>query len=926
MPQAFQALSETVAAWAQQAPERIALLGEGRDPLTYRRLVEQARRLSHALDAKGVTPAQRIAVCINDRPSMALCLVGLLFHGAPIIPLDPTSSANDVKSYLKALRAEVLVCGVGENLAAQAAGDELGLTVIELEKNEDEIGFRFDDDDLPSAHPNETHAPSDIALFLATSGTTGSKIVPRTQEELAANVGRLTKWLGLGPQDCCLNVMPLYLAHGIYEGVLAALYTGGSTIITSRSDTDSFYACLEAYQPTWYTAVYTFHRGVISQAAAHEDAIRRASLTFIRNGGMHFPPRDIEKIEALFNAPLIDTYGMTETGCIACAPLPPRDRKVGTVGLQVIEEIKMIDETGVEVAKGQTGEVVVRSPGVMKKYVDNPTADAEAFVDGWFRTGDLGFFDDEGYLTLVGRTKEMINRGAEKISPTDIERELARHPNVEDIVVFGVPHITLGQDVAAAIIFKDDQGVSSSENLRSFAFSRLKHSKVPRQLFPVTSIPRGPGGKPQRNILAEKLAAPGKRSETGAADIDLQASPTTIALLALWQSLLKTSDIGLDDDFFALGGDSLSAVQLIMSVQEDFNVELPLEIVSQDTNTVRRMAAAIDDVQSGPPDQTTRALPSATIDRPTNRIERKRPVIDAADLRNTIIFIVLFAIAGLLPTRWWAPACRFIAGLHLTIRGSQPAHLKRAITALELAMGTREFERQSLADTYEEIVYSFRDRLPGGWQPKLRLHGLEHLNAALEGGQGAVLWTVPVTRGELSLKRALQDAGHSSVFLRSDIHPYSGTIFGRRFLNPLRTRVEDRYMQDHVSLVDGEETQAVYELVDHLNNNAVVGVAGIHGGKRPLQVPFLGGTLNLALGAPSLASICGAPLLSVWVVTSAEDEFDIWIKPPLQSSDDNKGLSAETMALEYVEILRSFLAEHPTAWRGWSTPGQWSVN
>ncbi len=401
------------------------------------------------------------------------------------------------------------------------------------------------------------------------------------------------------------------------------------------------------------------------------------------------------------------------------------------------------------------------------------------------------------------------------------------------------------------------------------------------------------------------------------------ASPTEIALTSLWEVTLETNAIGLDDDFFMLGGDSLSAVRLLMSVEEIFGVNIPVERIFDDANTIARMAANIEGLRDGALNKTDIPPPRQPVDR---SVLPATTLIDSADIFNAGVFALLFVAAALLPMRMWPLACRFVAALHIGLRGSRAAPLCHAISNLGLAMKPGEFERRSLADIYQEIIYTFRHRLPGGWRPRISLHGLEYIDAAVAKGRGAVLWSVPVTRGELAEKRAFHDAGHEVVYLRSAIHPYSGTRFGRRFLNPLRTRIEDRYMKDHVSLVDGEEAQAVYELVEMLRQNLVVRVAGIHGGSRPLQQPFYGGTLNLALGAPTLAVLAGAPLLPVYVVPGNGGEFDVWVKPPLNADGGQGAFSAEALARDYADVLRAYVAEHPTRWRGWSTPGQWSVS
>ncbi len=597
-PQTVPLTAETIACWAEQQPDHIALLAEGRAPLSYAALVGQADHVRLALGANGITPSHRVALCIEDRPSLALCLVGLLFHGAAAIPIDPARPVAEVTSHLQALRADAVLCCTGESVSAKSAGTALGLPLIEFVRSDSDIAIHFDDVHTSDPPPNTELDPEGWALLLATSGTTGRKIVPRTQAAQAFNYDRKARWLGLGSADRCLNVMPLYLAQGINDGLMVPLYSGGSSIIASGTEPEAFFSCVDRFKPTWYTAVYTFYRAVLQQAAQYEDVVRNASFSFFQTGGMQFPLDDAAKFEALFDAPLISAYGMTETGWVACLPLPPKQRKAGTVGQQVIDEIRVIDDQGGDVPMGQPGEIVVRGPGVATGYLDSPAAEAESFMDGWFRTGDLGFFDADGFLTLVGRKKEIINRGSEKISPWEVEQVLSAHPNIEDIAVFGEPHESLGEIVAAAVIFKEDQGTASRQELTSYALDRLNRGKVPRQIYAVTKIPKGAGGKPQRALLAEELAKRNeKETQAGSASAAVRADPNVplleVPLTALWKSALGVDTIGRDDRFVELGGTDAIAAELVASVRAVFGVELESACLGGDSGTVANMAALI---------------------------------------------------------------------------------------------------------------------------------------------------------------------------------------------------------------------------------------------------------------------------------------------------------------------------------------------
>ena len=213
---------------------------------------------------------------------------------------------------------------------------------------------------------------------------------------------------------------------------------------------------------------------------------------------------EVEELESAFNAPLISSYNASEVSRITMDPLPPGLRKPGTVGVPVICEVSIRSLDGEFVATGTRGEVVVRGPDVFDGYENAPELNAMAFVDGWFRTGDEGFFDEDGYLTLTGRIKEWINRGGEKVSPAEVDAVLMGHPMVSEAATFPVPHPTLGEEVAAVVISKSNSGLTTKE-LRAYLLERLSGFKTPKLIVFADDIPKSAAGKVQRHKLAETL-------------------------------------------------------------------------------------------------------------------------------------------------------------------------------------------------------------------------------------------------------------------------------------------------------------------------------------------------------------------------------------------------------------------------------------
>jgi acyl-CoA synthetase (AMP-forming)/AMP-acid ligase II len=247
------------------------------------------------------------------------------------------------------------------------------------------------------------------------------------------------------------------------------------------------------------------HQAILSRAERHREVLARTHLRFLRSSSASLPAPVMAELERTFRAPVIEAYGMTEAAHqMASNPLPPRPRLPGSVGCPAGPEVAIMGEGGDLLPPGHTGEVVIRGPNVMSGYEANPEANARAFTNGWFRTGDQGVLERDGYLRLTGRLKELINRGGEKFSPLEVDQVLMEHPAVEQVVTFAVPHAMLGEEVAAAVVLRDGEAASDQE-LREFVAARVAPFKVPRKILILREIPKGPTGKLQRIGLADKL-------------------------------------------------------------------------------------------------------------------------------------------------------------------------------------------------------------------------------------------------------------------------------------------------------------------------------------------------------------------------------------------------------------------------------------
>jgi len=423
-------------------------------------------------------------------------------------PLNPAYRADEFAFYLTDLEAKAVIVLAGDDTPARQVAEAHGIAIIELVPRSDGPAGTFDLRSTgagPRAPASDAQA-EDVALVLHTSGTTSRpKIVPLRHANVCASARHIGVTLGLSPSDRCLNIMPLFHIHGLIAGLLASLGAGGSTYCTPGFNAMRFFGWMEEARPTWYTAVPTMHQLILTRASRNLATVRKTPLRFIRSSSSSLPPTVMAELESAFGAPVIESYGMTEAAHqMTSNPLPPRARKPGTVGVAAGPEVAVMDEAGALLAPGVTGEVVIRGPNVTAGYQNNPEANATAYHDGWFRTGDQGVMDAEGYLTITGRLKEIINRGGEKISPREVDEVLLEHPAVAQAVTFAVPHERLGEEVAAAVVLRDGE-TTSDRDLRKFVAERLADFKTPRQIVILDEIPKGATGKVQRIGLAEKL-------------------------------------------------------------------------------------------------------------------------------------------------------------------------------------------------------------------------------------------------------------------------------------------------------------------------------------------------------------------------------------------------------------------------------------
>ena len=491
------------------ADDAIAIAAPGRPSLDYRGLRALVTNTTAALNAAGIGRNDRVAIVLPNGPEMATCFLACA-SAVTSAPLNPAYRADEFEFYLTDLQTKALIVERGSKSPAVDAARKLGVRMIELVIPEGARAGEFTLDvgtasETASTNPGPSR-PEDVAMVLHTSGTTSKpKRVPLSVANLCASASHIAATLQFTPGDAGLNIMPMFHIHGLLAGLLAPLSAGSRVFCTPGFNALRFFTWMDEAKPTWYTAVPTMHLAIATRGKHNVAVLARHQLRFVRSSSSAMPPQLIEQIETMFKTPLIESYGMTESAHqMASNPLPPLARKPGSVGRAAGPEVRIRAEDGSFAEAGEPGEIVIRGSNVTSGYENNEKANTEAFVDGWFRTGDQGVMDVEGYLSITGRLKEIINRGGEKVSPREIDEILLDHVSVAQVIVFGAPHKRLGEEVAAMVVLHEGHECAERE-LQQFVAKRVAAYKVPKKILFVDELPKGATGKLQRIGLAQRI-------------------------------------------------------------------------------------------------------------------------------------------------------------------------------------------------------------------------------------------------------------------------------------------------------------------------------------------------------------------------------------------------------------------------------------
>ena len=486
-----------------QDDNSIALTSESSKPLLYKDLKSLVSKIASQLAGNEISNKDRAAIVLPNGPFMASSFLSISSYMSAA-PLNPFYKTDEYEFYLKDLNPKIVIVEPNSNNKVVQVAKDLNIPVCEIKiKKDDPSGlFNLFDNESEYQLPEE----NDEGLVLHTSGTTSRpKIVPLTNKNIYSSAENISKSLNLSEVDHCLNIMPLFHIHGLIAILAASIKSGASVYASNGFNALKFLELAKSEKITWYSGVPTMHQAILLRAEKNLELAKNLNLRFIRSSSASLPPAVFEKLNSVFGCSVIEAYGMTEaTHQMTSNPLPPKKQMPGFVGIPAGPEVCIMNEKDKILNQGETGEICIKGDNVTLGYDNNPEANKNSFTNGWFRTGDQGYFDQNGYLKISGRLKEIINKGGEKISPLEVDNILMDHPLIEQAVCFGFKDKMLGEDIAAAIIVKEGKNCSESD-VKNYAEEKLAKFKIPKKIFFVNEIPKGATGKLQRNVLAKNF-------------------------------------------------------------------------------------------------------------------------------------------------------------------------------------------------------------------------------------------------------------------------------------------------------------------------------------------------------------------------------------------------------------------------------------
>lgn len=546
----------------------------------------------YRLVGEGVGLRDRVALFTPRGPDG---LVGFLTVSsvATCCPIDPRLKGDEVQSALEALSVSAIVDATGEPMFRELA-NSLGLNFIDMTFSiPSKQRLSHSDQVHPAQNEGQKAKAGDIALILQTSGTTSKpKLVPLSHANILAAAEAIGRTYKLGTSDVCLNPMPHHHVHGLISAGLSSLVAGAAQFCASSFSPALIESALLDLEPTWFTGSPAFHLGLLDHFKFKNTAPRAARLRFMRSSSAPFPASAIRPYESLFQVPLLENYGMTESASTICSnPLPPRARKVGSVGIAIGAEIRVAGADGSGRPNGKDGEILIRGPSIITGYAAQES-NVSNFHEGWLRTGDIGRFDEDGYLFVLGRLKEMIKRGGHSVFPMEVDSALVAHPHVAEAICFAISHPTLGEEVVAAFVPRAGAQVDASE-LRAFLEEKLSTFKIPNAIFCVSSIPKNATGKSVRRDMPKLFDALFRPEGCQ------PSTETERLLLREWRDVLARSDFGVTDNVFVFGADPLRAERVCGAISAARGASIGVKDILRNP-TVRQQSELVETLISGP--------------------------------------------------------------------------------------------------------------------------------------------------------------------------------------------------------------------------------------------------------------------------------------------------------------------------------------
>ncbi|ETN42379.1 uncharacterized protein HMPREF1541_01533 [Cyphellophora europaea CBS 101466] len=478
--------------------------------VSYKQLDSDIQSFRKQLAELGIGHGAAVSIALINSYEFIVAFLATAYQRAIAAPLNPAYKQDEFEFYIDDLSSSLILVPKGafaKNEPSIRAARKYGATIAECYLDGSKVILDVKET-KKRATPQAllTAQPNDTALVLHTSGTTGRpKAVPLSHRNLTRTMHNIQHTYDLSPADRTYLVMPLFHVHGLLAGFLAPLISGGSVIVPPRFSARSFWPDFISHEANWYTAVPTMHSILVKNGPPST----MPKIRFIRSCSSALPPKIMRELETMCKAPVLEAYAMTEAAHQMCSnPLPSRGkRKPGSVGLGQGVEVRILDAEGNEVEQGAQGEVSIRGENVTKGYINNEKANKESFTaEGFFRTGDQGFKDSEGYVILTGRIKELINRGGEKISPIELDNVVGAMPGIGEAVSFGMPSDLFGQEVGVAVVPKGTTRVEA-QDIVQYVESKLASHKKPSRVWILKEIPKTATGKVQRRKVAEALLA-----------------------------------------------------------------------------------------------------------------------------------------------------------------------------------------------------------------------------------------------------------------------------------------------------------------------------------------------------------------------------------------------------------------------------------